>query len=109
LDARIEKEIAESKGGTVWSDRKDKLERCIAQKNRDMLSVKWEQQYAEFEGHVMPERGSKLYNWQNNQLSIGHAGLDARIVKDNDENEGVTLWSDRKDTLERCIAQKKAI
>jgi hypothetical protein len=25
-----------------------------------MLSVKWKQQYAEFEGHVgMPERGSK--------------------------------------------------
>ena len=69
MDARIEKEIAESEGGTVWSDRKDKLERCIAQKNRDMLSVKWEQQYAEFEGLVMPERGSKLYNWQNNQLS----------------------------------------
>ncbi len=41
LDARIEKEIAANEGGTVWSDRKAMLERCIAQKNRVMRNDKW--------------------------------------------------------------------
>ncbi len=38
--ARIAKEIEENDGGTVWSDRKDRLKRCIAVKNNDMLHVK---------------------------------------------------------------------
>ena len=38
------KETEENKGGIVWSDRKDRFKRCIAQKNRDVLSIKWEQQ-----------------------------------------------------------------
>jgi len=33
---RIDQEIAENKGGTVWSDRKDRLEQCISQKNGNL-------------------------------------------------------------------------
>jgi hypothetical protein len=34
-------------------------------------------------------------------------GLDAKIAKEIKENEGGTVWSDRKNRLKRCIAQKK--
>ena len=47
------------------------------------------------------------HNWQNNQLGKGPSGSDAKIVKETEENEGGTVWSDRKDMLKRCIAQKK--
>ena len=40
LDARIEKEAVTNKGGTIWLDRKTKLESCIAQKKRVMASKK---------------------------------------------------------------------
>ena len=36
------------------------------------------------------ERKQIYSDWQNNQLRIGHAGLDARIGKDIDEIEGGT-------------------
>ena len=33
LDAKIQKETEENESGTVWMDKKDCLEKCIAQKN----------------------------------------------------------------------------
>ena len=100
LDARIEKEIATNEWGTVWSDRKGRLESSIAQKYRAMRSDKWEEQYAVFQAHMgMPARGTKLYNWQKNQLSNIPTGLNARIKKEIAANEGVAVQSSRKARL----------
>jgi hypothetical protein len=72
-----------------------------------MRDLKWEQKYEEFEEHMgMLEFGSTLYNWKHTQLSKGHDDLDAKIAKEIEENEGGSMWSDRKNTLKRCIAQK---
>jgi len=70
-------------------------------------SDKWEEQCAEFEAHDgMPALGTKLHNWQKNQLSNRHTGLNARIEEEIATNEGGTVWSGRKWRLESCIAQK---
>jgi hypothetical protein len=67
------------------------------------------EQYAEFKRCVeMPAKGSKLLFWKKNQLSKGNKGLDAVIQKEITDNEGSTVWTDRKARLLRCIAQKKA-
>jgi hypothetical protein len=72
----------------MWSDRKVRLENCIAQKNSVMLSERWEEQYTDFEALVeMP----KYYNWQRNQLNSEPYGLDAKINQENESNEGGTV------------------
>ena len=59
-----------------------------------MRDLKWEQKYEEFEEHMgMLEFGSTLYNWKHTQLSKGHDDLDAKIAKEIEENEMMTLKS----------------
>jgi hypothetical protein len=72
-----------------------------------MQSVKWDQQYAKFKEHAgMPKKGSPLYSWKDTQLAIRPGGLNARIVKEIENNEGGTVWSDMRDTTKRCVAIK---
>ena len=54
----------------------------------------------------MPERGTPLYNWQKTQLSNGHFSLNANIRKEIAENEGSTVWSERRVKLSDCVEQK---
>ena len=56
---------------------------------------------------VITEEGTKLYTWQQNQLSNGPAALNAKFWKEIEENEGSTIWSDRRVRLVNCIAQEK--
>ena len=56
----------------------------------------------------MLETEPKLHNWQMTLMSNGPYDVDAGIVKEIEENKGGAVWSDRKDMLKRCIAQKKA-
>ncbi len=54
-----------------------------------MQSVKWDQQYAKFKEDVgMPKKGSRMYSWKDTQLAIRPGGLNARIVKEIEDNEG---------------------
>jgi len=72
LNAKIRKENEENEGSTVWSDRRVKLSDCVVQKNHAKIGNAWEEKYAEFVSYNgMPERRTRLYNWQNNQLSNG--------------------------------------
>jgi hypothetical protein len=99
---RIVKEIENNKGGTVWSDMRDMIKRCVAIKMCHMQSIKWDHQYAKFEEQVgKPNKGSPLYNWKQGQL----ATLDAMIEKEIAEF-GDTVWSIRRDMRKRCIATK---
>jgi hypothetical protein len=48
----------------------------------------------------MPERGTP-------QLSNTHVScLNAKIRKENEENEGSTVWSDQREKLSDCVEQK---
>ncbi len=108
MNAKIRKEIEEKKGSTVWSDRRVKLFECVEQKNRTKSGNAWERKYAEFESyHGMPEIGTKVHNWQQNQLSTGAASLNAKIRKERAENEDGTVWSERSVKLANCVAQKR--
>ena len=49
LNAKIQEEIEENKGSTVWSERRVKLSDCVVQKNRAKIGNVWERKYAEFE------------------------------------------------------------
>ena len=70
--------------------------RMAARKKSDKMGFKWERMYAEFESYVgMPETGTPLYNWQENQ-----------IRKEIEENKGSTVWSERRVKLSDCIEQK---
>jgi hypothetical protein len=40
LNAKIQKELAENTGRTVWSDRRERLDNCVGQKKRDTLGNK---------------------------------------------------------------------
>ena len=92
LNTKILKELAENEEGTVWSDRRTRLINCVAQKIRAKIDNKWESKYAEFKRCVgMPAVGIKLYTWQSNQLSTGAGGLNAKIQKELEENEGSTV------------------
>jgi hypothetical protein len=55
----------------------------------------------------MPIEGMKEYTWKQTQLSSGPAGLDARIKKEIEVNEGGPMWKDRKARLLNCFAQKE--
>ena len=72
MNSKILKEMEEYKGSTVWSDRRVRLFDCVEQKNRTKIGNAWERKYAEFESYDgMPKRRTKLYNWEQNQLSNG--------------------------------------
>jgi hypothetical protein len=97
LNAKIRKALAENEGSTIWSERRVKLFDCVSQKKCDALGNKWESKYAEFKRcMVMPEEGTTLHTWQSNQLSTGTGGLNAKIRKEVAENEGSTVWSERR-------------
>ena len=96
MNAKIQKELAANEGSTVWSDRRERLCDCVAQK----IDNKWENQYAELERCVvMPAVGTKLYTWQSYQLGNGDASLNTKILKELAENEEGTVWSDRRTRL----------
>ena len=65
--------------------------RMAARKKGDKMrmGIAWEEKYAEFESYDrMPEIGTRLYNWQQNQLSNGPASsLNAKIQKELAERE----------------------
>ena len=92
MNAKIQKELAENEGSTVWSDRRERL---------DKIANKWETKYAEFESY-------KLYSCQAAQLSYGSNGLNAKILKELAENEEGTVWSERRARLDNCVTQKRS-
>ena len=72
MTAKIRKEIEEDEGSNVWSERRVKLCDCVEQLNRAKIGNAWERKFVEFKRCVgMPEIGTPLYNWQQNQLSNG--------------------------------------
>jgi glucuronate isomerase len=78
-----------------------------AEENKMRMGIAWEEKYAELKGCVeMPERGTPLYNWIKTQLSNGPFGLNAKIRKEIAENEGSTVWSERRVKLSDCVEQK---
>jgi hypothetical protein len=108
LNTRIRKEEAENEGSTVWSERRVELSDCVEQKNSAKMGNAWERKYVEFESYDgMPEIGTRLHTWQKNQLSNGHASLNTRIRKEEAENKGSTIWSERRVKLANCVAQKR--
>jgi predicted metal-dependent hydrolase len=108
LNAKIWKEIAENEGSTIWSEWRVKLSDCVEQKNRAKISNAWEKKYAEFKSYDgMPKRGTQQLNWQQNQLSNGAGSLNAKIREELAENEGSTIWSERRLKLANCVEQKR--
>ena len=108
LNAKIREEIAENKGSTIWSERRVKLSDCVVQKNRAKIGNAWEENYNKFESYDgMPERGTPLHNWQQNQLSNGAGSLNAKIQKELAENEEGAVWSERRVKLANCMEQKR--
>jgi hypothetical protein len=109
LNAKIREELAENKGSTIWSEGRVKLVNCVEQKNRAKIGNTWEEKYDEFESYDgMPERGTPLYNWQQNQLSNTHDScLNAKIQKELAENKGSTILSERRVKLANCVEQKR--
>ena len=108
LNAKIWKELVENKGSTIWSERRVKLFDCIEQKNRAKIGNAWEEKYDEFESYDgMPERGTKLYIWQQNQLRNARFSLNAKIRKELADNKGSTVWSERRVKLFDCVSQKR--
>ncbi len=80
-----------------------------AEERMAATAIVWEEKYAEFESYDgMPEIGTLLYTWQNCQLSNTHAScLNAKIRKEMEENEGSTIWSERRVKLANCVEQKR--
>jgi hypothetical protein len=70
--------------------------------------IQWENQYTEFERCVeMPAGGTKLFNWQGNQMSTGPGGLDAKIREEITENEeGISVWSERRARLYDALCKR---
>ena len=97
LKAKIRKEIEENEGSTIWSEWRVELCDCVEQqKNRVKIGNAWEEKYNEFETYDgMPEKRTKLYNWQIHQLGNGAASLNAKIWKEKADNEEGTIWSER--------------
>ena len=71
------------------------------------MGIAWEKKYAEFKRCVeMPEKGTPLHTWQQNQLSNRAGSLNAKIQKEIKENEGSIKWSGRRVKLSDCVEQK---
>jgi len=80
LNAKIRKEIEENEGSTEWSERRVELAGCVEQKNRTKIGNAWERKFDEFKRCVgMPEIGTPLHTWKQNQLSNGAFSLTAKI------------------------------
>jgi hypothetical protein len=47
-----------------------------------------------------------IHNWQENQLSNGSRGLNAKIKKELAENEGSIVCSNWSVRLDNCVVQK---
>jgi hypothetical protein len=109
LNAKIRKEMEENEGSTIWRERRVKLSDCLEQKNRAKMGIVWERKFVEFESYdEMPEKGTPLYNWQMNQLGNAYGiCLNAKIRKEEAENKGSTVWSERRVKLAKCVAQKR--
>ena len=108
LNAKIRKENEEKEGSTVWSERRVKLSDCVEKKNRTKRCNAWERKYAEFESYDgMPKKGTPLYNWQETQLGNKPSSLNAKILKETEENKGSTIWSERRVKLFNCVEQKR--
>jgi hypothetical protein len=70
--------------------------------------ITWEEKYDDFKSYNgMPERGTPLHNWQQTQLSNGAFGLNAKIRKEEAENEGSFVWREWRVELADCVAQKR--
>ncbi len=84
---------------------------CIAQTERVMPSRDlWEKNSADFEAcDGIPVKRTKEYTWKQTQFSSGPAGLDAKIKKEIEANEGDIVWKDTKARLLDCIEQKKEL
>ena len=51
------------------------------------MGIAWEKKCAEFESYDgMPERGTPLFNWQQNQLNNGAFSLNAKIREERADN-----------------------
>jgi hypothetical protein len=109
LNAKIWKEIAKNEGSTIWSERRVKLSDLVVQINRAKIGNAWERKFVEFKRCVgMPKKGTPLYTWQQNQLSNTHNScLNAKIREELAENEGSTIWSERRVKLANCVQQKR--
>ena len=75
--------------------------------SNDKMDISWEGKFEEFKRCVeMPERGTPLHNWQSHNT---HGScLNAKIRKKIEENEGSTVWSERRVKRANCVAQKEA-
>jgi hypothetical protein len=109
LNAKIQKELAENKGSTIWREHRVKLVDCVEQKNCAKIGNAWEDKYTEFESYDgMPKRGTLLHTWQKSQLSNTHGScLNAKIQKELAENKGSTIWSECRVKLANCGEQKR--
>ena len=97
LNAKIREELAENKGSTAWSDRREKLSDCFEQKNSLKIGIAWEEKLAEFKSYDgMPKKRTPLHNWKQNQLSDGAGSLNAKIREEIQENIGSAVWSERR-------------
>jgi hypothetical protein len=76
--------------------------------SNDKSGNAWEKMYAKFVSYdEMPERGTPLYTWQSQQLSNTHAScLNAKIREEIEENEGSTIWRERRVKLSDCVVEK---
>jgi hypothetical protein len=109
LDHKIMKEIEANEASNLQRETQVRLFDCIELKNSGKHSNKWEENTAYFETHFgMPAKGTKLYNWKQTQLSSRPAGLDHKIEKEVESNEGSIVWRDRKTRLIDCIASKRS-
>jgi hypothetical protein len=78
-----------------------------AEENKRRMGIEWEEKHAEFKRCVeMPEVGTPLYNWQKRQLGNTRVSLNAKIRKEIAENEGSTMWYERRVKLSDCVEQK---
>jgi hypothetical protein len=108
LNAKIRKENEENEGSFVWRKRRVELADCVEQKNRANIGNAWERKFNEFKRCVgMPKKGTSLHYWQKNLLSNGASSLNAKIRKENEENEGRFVWRERRVELADCVAQKR--
>jgi hypothetical protein len=108
LNAKIQKENEENEGSTVWRERRVELADCVEQKNRAKISNAWERKFDEFKRCVgMTKKRTPLHNWQHNQFGNGVSSLNAKIQKENEENEGSTVWRERRVQFADCVAQKR--
>ena len=105
---KIRKEIEENEKSFVWRERRVELADCVAQKNHAKISNAWEKKYAEFKRCVrMPKKGTPLHTWQQNQLGNTHASLNAKILKEIEENEESFVWREQRVELADCVVQKR--